>query len=407
MAIRRCPYCKAIIDETQKYCNNCGTQLLFPEDEHVEEDIKGDKIVDEDFKDEDEPEKPLKSPEEEEGGKEEIDLEEILEGGADFPGEEQLEEEKEEERLAQETPAEEILKESEEPEEPEEEVQEQKEEFIEPEAEEMAQPPEIEEEEIQEPAAEKLEEEGREEEKEEEEGETGEVEEILTDSDTREEITRFIEALEKKQKKQELTEEEEKILAPLEEPGDLPPWADLGGETAPPEAVEAEEEVEEKPEEEGVGPGDTMEFEEEIMSGAEKAAPARETMGIPETAAKEESADFFEREEEEEEIPVPTIEEIMKETHEIEAPGFKEREIRLGFFGRIKAILFDLIFISVLWLGAGWIASRLMDAPLLKLIEASAVPLAIFYAILLAGYLFLFLFFLGETLGGRVASPRD
>ena len=97
----------------------------------------------------------------------------------------------------------------------------------------------------------------------------------------------------------------------------------------------------------------------------------------------------------------------MKETHEIEAPGFKEREIRLGFFGRIKAILFDLIFISVLWLGAGWIASRLMDAPLLKLIEASAVPLAIFYAILLAGYLFLFLFFLGETLGGRVASPRD
>jgi hypothetical protein len=46
MAIRRCPYCKAIIDESQKYYNNCGTQLLFPEDEFVEEDILGEKIVD-------------------------------------------------------------------------------------------------------------------------------------------------------------------------------------------------------------------------------------------------------------------------------------------------------------------------------------------------------------------------
>jgi hypothetical protein len=49
MAIRRCPYCKAIIDESQKYCNNCGTQLLFPEDEEGEEPIKGEKILDEDF----------------------------------------------------------------------------------------------------------------------------------------------------------------------------------------------------------------------------------------------------------------------------------------------------------------------------------------------------------------------
>ena len=45
MAIRRCPYCKAIIDESDKYCNNCGTQLLFPEDEYIEEDIPGEKII--------------------------------------------------------------------------------------------------------------------------------------------------------------------------------------------------------------------------------------------------------------------------------------------------------------------------------------------------------------------------
>jgi hypothetical protein len=46
MAITRCPYCHAIIDENDKYCNNCGTQLLFPEDEEVDEEIPGEKIVD-------------------------------------------------------------------------------------------------------------------------------------------------------------------------------------------------------------------------------------------------------------------------------------------------------------------------------------------------------------------------
>jgi|GEM_PF-3338751 len=46
MAITRCPYCHAIIDENDKYCNNCGTQLLFPEDDEVDEEIPGEKIID-------------------------------------------------------------------------------------------------------------------------------------------------------------------------------------------------------------------------------------------------------------------------------------------------------------------------------------------------------------------------
>ncbi len=52
MAIRRCPYCKAIIDGIVEYCSNCGTQLLFPEDESKEEDIPGDKIVEEEEEEE-------------------------------------------------------------------------------------------------------------------------------------------------------------------------------------------------------------------------------------------------------------------------------------------------------------------------------------------------------------------
>jgi len=46
MAITRCPYCHAITDENDKYCNNCGTQLLFTEDEAIEEEIPGEKIID-------------------------------------------------------------------------------------------------------------------------------------------------------------------------------------------------------------------------------------------------------------------------------------------------------------------------------------------------------------------------
>jgi hypothetical protein len=53
MAITRCPYCHAIIDESDQYCNNCGTQLLFPEDESVEEEIKGEKIIDTETEDKD------------------------------------------------------------------------------------------------------------------------------------------------------------------------------------------------------------------------------------------------------------------------------------------------------------------------------------------------------------------
>ena len=93
MAIRRCPYCKAIIDESQKYCNNCGTQLLFPEDEETaDEDIKGEKILDDDTgpSSEEQFEASLEnSPDDEAAAeaeleKEEIDLEEALQGGS-FP----------------------------------------------------------------------------------------------------------------------------------------------------------------------------------------------------------------------------------------------------------------------------------------------------------------------------------
>lgn len=50
VAIQKCPYCKAIIAEGEEFCTNCGTKLLFNEDESIEEEIPGEKIVEEEEK---------------------------------------------------------------------------------------------------------------------------------------------------------------------------------------------------------------------------------------------------------------------------------------------------------------------------------------------------------------------
>ena len=104
MAIRRCPYCKAIIDGVAEYCSNCGTQLLFPEDESEEEEIPGDKIVEEEEEEEEEEEileaeeaeseKEEPSPESEKGeeGKEEEEKELEEEGEEKEEVEKELEE---------------------------------------------------------------------------------------------------------------------------------------------------------------------------------------------------------------------------------------------------------------------------------------------------------------------------
>jgi len=94
MAITRCPYCHAIIDEADKYCNNCGTQLLFSEDEEVEEEIPGEKIIDAEVEEKD---YTVEEPEgEKKAGRakdldEEID-EDLKEGPAGEPGKTPIEE---------------------------------------------------------------------------------------------------------------------------------------------------------------------------------------------------------------------------------------------------------------------------------------------------------------------------
>ncbi len=76
MAITRCPYCHAIIDENVKYCNNCGTQLLFADDEGADEEIPGEKIIDADTEEKD---YTIEEPEGESKPKEDPDLDEEIE----------------------------------------------------------------------------------------------------------------------------------------------------------------------------------------------------------------------------------------------------------------------------------------------------------------------------------------
>jgi len=109
MAITRCPYCRAIIDEKDKFCTNCGTQLLYAEDAEVEEDIPGEKITHADVEEKD---YTIPEPEGEESGDviirdeepgvttfleaEEGDAEEERASGKEAPAEKAEEEEKEE-----------------------------------------------------------------------------------------------------------------------------------------------------------------------------------------------------------------------------------------------------------------------------------------------------------------------
>ncbi len=425
MAIRRCPYCKAIIDESQKYCNNCGTQLLFPEDEFVEEEIKGEKIVDEDVPEvaDDKFEKSLLPDEDEEGEKEEIDLEEVIEGGASFPDEEQKEEEikgevieeeeVEEEEILEpdEAPVEEKLGKSagegagdaESPEpaagpEPDEEDHDRFPAWLRPEvkAEPIA------------PPAEELAEEEREPEipkdVTEEEAQAGEPLGAEPETDTKEEIARLIAALEKRHKKAALSEEEKKALATIEESGDLPPWAQEAGRAESGEigALVIDEGLEEK----SPLPGDTMDFKrEEVTSGAGKMTPPRSTAGLPESVARKRDT---------EDIEETNTKDIEEDVFELRTPAAEKRDSaverpprRLGFLSRIKAILYDLALIALLWLVGVWLASRLMAVSLPALLAAAPVPLVFLFVVFLGGYLFLFLFFFGETLGGRLSAPRD
>jgi len=440
MAIRRCPYCKAIIDEQDKYCNNCGTQLLFPEDEFVEEEIKGDRIVDEDdeikedeLKDKEKKEKAeeIEAPEDEESQEGDIEEEE------EFKEEEEPEEEEAEEEGDGDSGE---LEETDEEEEKEEEEEEEEEEKDEDEGEEEDVAEEDEEDELEdekdqlEIEAEGAFREGDADRDEEEIEEEEPVEEIKTAEriakptpvdepqkkyqvsieedelvfktkdlenltgtveEGKEKLEEFLQSRQKEKLKPVTPHEAPALFGEGEEPGSttkevLPPWAS-GMKESPPSTADLEEVVGKRTEEKvetGQAPTGAGWTTDSGIGIPEKVTQS----GLPFGTAALPAADGEKMEVTEEEV---------KEEYEAEPAQ------RAGFSLKLKSKLVDLVFITALWLVTLWFTAQVIGVSFLRVIVGSPVPVLALYFILLLLYFFLFLYFLGETLGDHYFSEEE
>jgi len=439
MAITRCPYCHAIIDENDKYCNNCGTQLLFSEDEEIEEDIPGEKIIDADVEEKDytvdEPEGE-KRPDAEKDLAEDVDEkvdEESLEGTEEKALDDLIAEEAEEERDGAVT--EEVIL------------------VDEIEAAELKKADEKDEEEIveiPEPLSSS--------------DEDADVEYITETSesdiastagesafrpvtfDTRElegigktveigkeKIDKFMEGLAEKQAEPPASQERAD-RTPTPEPataeraagepptGSLPPWAStMKGAPAFPDDT---------------GPVETR----KIVGGEPMPAPTTgeveifprrrgsdSTIGLPERVSQAplpfereatgEAVAEGEVEDETREEAIPPAKPV-REQEELRGPALREtvaagaiEEAEPGppfsFSVFFKSKAFDVLFVGVFWLVAIWLAAHSMDRTLFEILGGMSGSMVLLYVVLLILYVFLFKFFLGETLGDRLFRERE
>jgi hypothetical protein len=401
MAIRRCPYCKAIIDEQDKYCNNCGTQLLFPEDEFVEEEIPGDRIVEEEEEKKhngDELEE-TEEPEEAESVEKEAEKEEEDEEEED---DEEEQEEEEEEEETEEEDVEEKDEDSEELEEPEEEEKEEEqeekreleeEEEIEEPTEEISQAEPIEKRALAEEPHKKFEASIEEDEL---VFKTKDLENLTTSvEEGKEKLEEFLSTYHKERAKPVTPHEIPALFQEGEEPTSatkeiLPPWA-MGMKEETPQSVDLEgsQEAETGPAAESRATPTRPEWTTDSGIGIpEKVTQAALPFGDTAVAATREEKEEVAEEEENE-------------------GAVAEIRPRAGFSLKLKSKLVDLVFITALWLITLWFTAQVIGVSFLRLIVGSTVPVLAFYFILLLLYFFLFLYFLGETLGDHYFSEED
>ena len=127
--------------------------------------------------------------------------------------------------------------------------------------------------------------------------------------------------------------------------------------------------------------------------------------------------DFQEKEEtvEFEEGELPTKEVDVLEAEEETALRFEaieeeklKKEIgpSRSLAARLKSKVFDILFVTACWIISLWLAARLLKVSFFKLISDSTLSVAGYYVILLIVYFFLFLLFLGKTLGDHIFSQE-
>jgi len=468
MAITRCPYCHAITDESDKYCNNCGTQLLFPEDEEIEEDIPGEKILDAETEEKDytidEPDGKERASEDDEDltgeapeGTEEIDLEDLIEeetvkaAGLDEPevskkgeepeedGEEEEPEEGEEDEVGGDVI---VLDEAELTADAGESFLKAASDAVEagPDAEEppregtgtppitpqepdpIAEPgPDTEAPPAPSPVPPTF--------------DTVELESMgKTVELGKDKIDQFLEAL------AETKPAEGTPQADTREPtGTLPPWASVMKGAPAFADIKDTGEMERRDEEKGPWEvGEQEIFPRKKHSDSTIGFPEKVTQAVlPFGAVKDETAEIeYEKEHEEKLFAEEAAEEQAVEEAEEEAPrGFlrtdrreaappseeAERELAEAAEEReqpgerppldITAILrskaFDLLFVGVFWLAALWLAAHAVGATLFGILGAMSGSMLLLYAVLGLLYFFFFKFFLGETLGDRLFRRRE
>ncbi len=423
MAIRRCPYCKAIIDENDKYCENCGTQLLFPEDEYVEEPIPGDKIVDEE-KESEEAESEADVLEEEAEDKDEEDDDEEIEETGDKEVEEGTEGTEEEEEIEDKDKLE-AAAEEEEGEQKEEETgelnkfaeSEKEEEIYDEESAERTPTGVIAEEEkkderelqswmaLKEEIAKKAQAEKQEttprefledvkevapasaQEEDKKYKVAIEADELVFKTKELEQLTQTVEEG-KKDLEKLLSSYEEKKKEKGEKPAsetkdELPPWVSGMKEAPPSFTPDLEKEVDKER-----GPA-RQEWAVDSGIGIPERV-TQTTTSFTETVAREE--------EKQEEQERESIEEVA---------GEEETRHTRGFALKLKAKCVDLIFITALWLISLAFAAGVVGVSFFKIILVAPLPVLAFYLLLLLLYFFLFLYFLGETLGDHYFSAED
>ncbi len=352
MTIKRCPYCRSIINETDRYCNSCGTQLLFPEDENIEEPIPGDRIVEAEEEAPQRDDLVLKSIPAKPEAEKRREPSAPLEPDHRFMTRELPEMGRLEPPFAAEGK---------------------------PAKSEPGRPPSR--------------------------SSTGDFEAgFPTSTKEIEEIARLLATLEKKEKP-----------PPDIRPPDVPPPAEIQPafqekDYGPRRQVEEEKPKSPSPQQElpiwaervkeGETPGfraptgegisrDSGDFSFDLPSepaGTESAEGGREESLPP-------SDDFFSRRDEGLEQPIT----------DFEARPRRRRRKR-GFLSGLKARIYDILFITLVWVLAVWAASRLLRTPIVDLALNYTLEVGLFYLILLVGYFALFLAFLGETLGDRMGS---
>jgi len=425
MAIKRCPYCRAIIDEKDPYCNNCGTQLLFPEDAAVEEEIKGEKIVDADVEEKD---YEIPGPGDATSGTAESAEEEDLEKDEAEPEEEVILVDEDKREKGGERSSAELVPEEKAPEETPAGMPAAGEALPALSAEPAAEIP-VEglpvifaaerdggQRETEEGKVEKL---GDEPETEEQAPagkkpltfDTRELDRIGKTAELgKEQIEKFLEVLKEREE-----ESKARSIKPPEPEDNLPPWARglkeqtpvsgfAGGDEAMgreegeerealeageplPESEEAAEEKDERPARRIVDSG--IGLPEKVIQATlpfEKAIPREEVSTEGEAAPSRKEEPYEEKAEEEEAAR--------------ERPPFK-----LSVF--LKAKSFDVLFVAVFWLMSLWLAARSMDVTIFQMFGVVPDGLFVFLGALLVLYFFPFYFFLGETLGDRLFRDED